>query len=42
MQKTLTIGAIITIALSVANCVGKGKVPVGKGKAPPPPIITKG
>jgi hypothetical protein len=22
--------------------VGKGKAPVGKGKGPPPPVVTKG
>jgi hypothetical protein len=41
MQKILIIGAIIATALSVANCAGKGKVPIGKGKAPAP-VVTKG
>jgi len=42
MNKILLIGVIIATALSAANCAGKGKVPIGKGKAPPPPVITKG
>lgn len=41
MQKILMIGVIIATALSVANCAGKGKVPIGKGKAPAP-VVTKG
>jgi hypothetical protein len=40
MKKILTIGIIIATALGVANCAGKGKVPIGKGKAPA--VVTKG
>jgi hypothetical protein len=28
--------------ISVAQYYGKGKAPIGKGKAPPPPVVTKG
>ena len=28
--------------VSVAQYYGKGKAPIGKGKAPPPPVVTKG
>lgn len=28
--------------LTVAQYYGKGKAPIGKGKAPPPPVVTKG
>jgi len=40
MRKILVIGIAILTALSVANCSGKGKVPIGKGKAPA--VHTKG
>jgi len=29
------------LALGLAGCAGKGKVPIGKGKAPAP-VVTKG
>lgn len=28
--------------LTVAQYYGKGKAPIGKGKGPPPPVVTKG
>jgi len=28
-------------SITVAQ-VGKGKAPIGKGKGPPPPVVTKG
>jgi hypothetical protein len=28
--------------ISVAQYYGKGKAPIGKGKAPPPSVVTKG
>ena len=36
--------AVVTLvaALSLAACAGKDPFPIGKGKAPPPPIVTKG
>jgi len=34
MQKTLVLVISILTALSIAGCAGKGKVPIGKGKAP--------
>jgi hypothetical protein len=40
MRKFLTIVSSFALALSVAGCVGKA--PIGKGKAPPPPVVTKG
>jgi hypothetical protein len=42
MKKFFAIVCSLALALSVAGCVGKGKYPVGKGKAPPPPVVTKG
>ena len=42
MNKFLAIVCSLALALSVAGCAGKGKYPVGKGKAPPPPVVTKG
>jgi hypothetical protein len=41
MNKILIIACSLLLALSVAGCVGKGKAPIGKGKAPAP-IVTKG
>jgi hypothetical protein len=35
MRKVVILGIAILTALSVAGCAGKGKVPLGKGKAPP-------
>jgi hypothetical protein len=40
MRKLLIVGIAILAALSIAGCAGKGKVPVGKGKAPV--VHTKG
>ncbi len=34
MRKLLILGIAILTALSVAGCAGKGKAPLGKGKAP--------
>ena len=34
MKKFLTVICTVVIALSVAGCAGKGKAPMGKGKAP--------
>jgi len=34
MKKILLVVCSIALALGVANCAGKGKVPIGKGKAP--------
>ncbi len=28
--------------LTVAQYYGKGKAPIGKGKGPPPPVVSKG
>jgi outer membrane murein-binding lipoprotein Lpp len=39
MRKIFVLGLAILTALSVAGCAGKGKVPLGKGKAP---IHTRG
>lgn len=41
MRRLMILGIAILTALSVAGCAGKGKVPVGKGKAPPV-VHTKG
>ena len=41
MNKFLVILCSLLLALSVAGCAGKGKTPIGKGKAPPP-VVTKG
>jgi hypothetical protein len=35
------IGKAPVDGITVAQ-VGKGKAPVGKGKGPPPPVVTKG
>ncbi len=40
MKKFFAIVCSLALALSVAACAGKGKYPVGK--APPPPVVTKG
>ena len=34
MRKFLVLGIMFLAALSVAGCAGKGKSPMGKGKAP--------
>jgi hypothetical protein len=34
MRKFLIAGIAVLTALSIAGCAGKGKVPIGKGKAP--------
>ena len=42
MRKLFVLGILIIAALSVAACVtGKGKAPIGKGKAPAV-VTTKG
>jgi hypothetical protein len=41
MNKFLAIVCSVLLALSVAGCAGKGKAPIGKGKAPVP-VVTKG
>ncbi len=40
MKKFLILFCSVILALGVAGCAGKGKVPLGKGKAPP--VVTKG
>jgi len=40
MRKFLIVGIAILTALTIAGCAGKGKVPIGKGKAPV--VHTKG
>jgi len=40
MNKLLAIICSLLLTLSLAGCVGKA--PIGKGKAPPPPVVTKG
>jgi hypothetical protein len=40
MKKILVLFCSVILALGVASCAGKGKVPVGKGKAPA--VVTKG
>jgi hypothetical protein len=40
MKKILIVFCSVILALGVAGCAGKGKVPVGKGKAPV--VHTKG
>ena len=37
----LAIVAVVA-GLSLAACAGKDPVAIGKGKGPPPPIVTKG
>jgi hypothetical protein len=41
MNRFLVVVCSLLLAVSVAGCVGKGKAPIGKGKAPAP-IVTKG
>lgn len=41
MNRFLIIVCSLLLALSVAGCAGKGKAPIGKGKAPPI-VTTKG
>lgn len=41
VMKVLVVIATSLALLSVGACAGKGKAPIGKGKAPPP-IVTKG
>lgn len=40
MKKFLVLVCSVILALGVAGCAGKGKVPIGKGKAPV--VHTKG
>jgi hypothetical protein len=40
MKKLLVATAALLAVLSLAACAGKA--PIGKGKAPPPPVVTKG
>jgi len=42
MNRFLVIVCSLLLAISVAGCAGKGKAPIGKGKAPVPPVVTKG
>ena len=42
MNRFLAIACSVLLAMSVAGCVDKGKAPIGKGKAPVPPVVTKG
>ena len=39
MKKFLVIVCSLALALGVVSCAGKGKAPIGKGKAP---VVTKG
>jgi hypothetical protein len=41
MKKVLVILCSVVLAVGLAGCVGKGKAPIGKGKAPAP-VVTKG
>jgi len=41
MNRFLVIVVSLVLALGVAGCAGKGKAPIGKGKAPAP-VVTKG
>jgi hypothetical protein len=41
MKKLLVVFCSVLLALSVAGCAGKGKTPIGKGKAPAA-VVTKG
>jgi len=41
MRKVMLLVITVLTAVSVAGCVGKGKAPIGKGKAPAP-VVTKG
>ena len=40
MKKILILFCSVVLAIGVAGCAGKGKVPIGKGKAPV--VHTKG
>jgi hypothetical protein len=40
MKKFLIVLCSAVLAFGFAGCVGKG--PIGKGKAPPPPVVTRG
>jgi len=40
MKQFLIAICSIILAIGVVGCVGKG--PIGKGKAPPPPVVTRG
>jgi len=40
MKQFLIAICSIALAIGVVGCVGKG--PIGKGKAPPPPVVTRG
>jgi hypothetical protein len=41
MKKVLVILCSVVLAVGLAGCAGKGKAPIGKGKAPVP-VVTKG
>jgi hypothetical protein len=41
MKKVLVILCSVVLAVGLAGCAGKGKAPIGKGKAPAP-VVTKG
>ena len=41
MKKVLVILCSVVLAVGLAGCVGKGKAPIGTGKAPAP-VVTKG
>ena len=41
MKKFLVVICSVVLALGLAGCAGKGKTPIGKGKAPAP-VVTKG
>jgi len=41
MKKILVVICSAVLALGLAGCAGKGKTPIGKGKAPAP-VVTKG
>jgi hypothetical protein len=41
MKKVVVIFCSMILAAGLAGCVGKGKAPIGKGKAPAP-VVTKG
>jgi len=40
VKKLLVLVLASVAAVAVAGCVGKA--PIGKGKTPPPPVVTKG
>ncbi len=42
-MKAFLLAVVMVVAgLSLAACAGKEPFPIGKGKGPPPPIVTKG